>query len=460
MNQQLITRNKQAFHQQATTASGKPALPFYRLDDQVLQALYIIGNHGFLLQKKEPDVSGDTETKESLANPRFTSIHSLLEIAEGKKVLTAKDNGKPVKAVQTALLDIGYSLLRYKDDGKLGDETRQAVRAFREDQTLGEADDGKYDTFDYLAMFILDEKAPPPGTSEEHYLDYERLLEDNKLEFSISVGYDEGQSHIATAESGRRWLEDKSFKLISGSQETGDELYETKKDITYPDKEGQMLTRNISVTVRLITPGPGGAKRFLDSLNTAEIATYTGHARGGLGPDFDDKHSGDENVVIGAHSKLHDKKDSSVKTPTDPYWKSVSSPKVNTLEQLKESGSWDEKKYRIWLFYACSSYNYLDEFRGGLLPANMNRKNLDIFGTNLAVPIAGRLRPTFAMIEGIMAGQTMEQIVRSMQQNLEEALKADPSATPAVLKTALKTFKNSFFREGAADNQKAPAATE
>ncbi len=82
----------------------------------------------------------------------------------------------------------------------------------------------------------------------------------------------------------------------------------------------------------------------------------------------------------------------------------------------------------------------------------MNRENLDIFGANKAVPIAAGLELTFAMIEGILNAQTMEQIVAAMQQCTEDALRAHPDVVPAHLRQALREYQDAFYCEGAGDN--------
>lgn len=406
-------------------------------------------------EDEDGGVSDAVQPPVTLTNPRFASIPALRDIAEGQRTLSTRDNGRPVKSVQTALLDLGYSLLRFHNDGRLGNETRDAVSQFRADRQLAPGTD-----VDYIVLAVLDRVAPPPGQATEHFVDYERLLADDRLDFSISIGYDEGQSHVEDAESARKWLEGQGFTLSSGSPAEGDERYEMRRDITYPNAQGEQVTKNVLVTLRLITPGEGAARRFLETLNETEIMTYVGHARGGLGPDFDDKHSARENVVIGAHSRLHDRPDTSVRTPRDPYWRTIESERTNTLEEMTDRGAWDEHRYRVWLFYACTSLNYQDELRGGLLPPGMNRENLDIFGTNKAVPIAAGLEPTFAMIEGILHAQTMEQIVNAMQQRMEDALRAQPNVTSPQLRAALREYRDAFYREGAGDNPTAPAVEE
>ena len=125
----------------------------------------------------------------SLTNARFSSIPRLQGLASGGDPLSKKDNGDPVLAVQQALLDLGYSLLRYHDDGKYGDETGGAISQFRTDQK----DPGTELTG--TAMIVLDRVAPPQGVAQEHFFDYDRLFADGRLEFAVAIGYDEGLSH-------------------------------------------------------------------------------------------------------------------------------------------------------------------------------------------------------------------------------------------------------------------------
>jgi hypothetical protein len=148
--------------------------------------------------------------------------------------------------------------------------------------------------------------------------------------------------------------------------------------------------------------------------------------------------------------RLHDRRDTSVRTPRDPYWRSVESERTNTLEEMTDRGAWDENRYRVWLFYAWHLASTIRmNCARGLLPPSMNRENLDIFGTNKSVPIAAGLEPTFAMIEGILNAQTMEQIVAAMQQRMEDALRAQPDVTPPQLRDMLREYRDAFYREGA-----------
>ncbi len=106
----------------------------------------------------------------------------------------------------------------------------------------------------------------------------------------------------------------------------------------------------------------------------------------------------------------------------------------------------------IWFFSACTSLNYLDEIRSDLLPKDMDRSNLDVFGTTKSVPTVAGMGSALTLIDGILQAQTMEQMVASLQQNLERALAEQPKMTPSRLKSELREYRSSYFREGAGDN--------
>ena len=135
--------------------------------------------------------------------------------------------------------------------------------------------------------------------------------------------------------------------------------------------------------------------------------------------------------------------------------------KKNDLEAMKDANAWDPEKYRVWFFAACSSIAYVDELRGGLLPEKMDRHNLDIFGTTQSIPIAAGLTPVFSNLEGILAAETMEQIVERMQKSSLEAFRKKLEASSlgeAMKAAAIKEYSGQMFmREGAGDNPVAPA---
>jgi peptidoglycan hydrolase-like protein with peptidoglycan-binding domain len=428
----------------------------------------------------------------ALSSPRFAGQARLREIANGGPPLRRGDPMPAVKAVQTALLDLGYSLLRYKDDGRYGSETDTAIGQFRADRGVG-GDGG----MDAAAMRRLDQLAPAPGVQEQHYLDYSRLFADGRLDVTLAIGYDEGQTHFADLDSARSWMTAHHLKpaASSGAAATqaaagavpipgtgtpegeaaggqgatpapdpdaatrrGISVPETwtgVRTVTYPDHDGKRITRDITVTITLIPPGTGAKAAYAKGLNQSEVAIYSGHARRGIGPDFDADKSPYENFIIGIGSALHEAgRVQAAGAVAESHY--VTSRK-NDLETMRSSGAWDEEKYRVWFFSACSSIAYMDELRGGLLPDRMDRHSLDLFGTTQEIPIAGGLEPVFANLEGILNAETMEQITLEMQRSTLEALRKyaeSKGVTGAAADRALQPFAGQMFmREGAGDNQ-------
>jgi hypothetical protein len=158
-------------------------------------------------------------------------------------------------------------------------------------------------------------------------------------------------------------------------------------------------------SITLVPPGTGAKASFAKGLNESELTLYSGHARRGIGPDFDADKSPYENFVIGVNSALHAAGE--LTSPSKVEQSHYVVGKKNDLEAMKEANTWDPEKYRVWFFAACSSIAYMDELRGGLLPEKMDRHNLDLFGTTQEIPIAAGLTPVFSNLEGILAAETM-----------------------------------------------------
>ena len=418
----------------------------------------------------------------TLHNARFDGNRRLAEIAGGGNPLSKGDPSAAVKAVQTALLDLGYSLLRYKDDGSFGDETAEAIAQFRTDRGVTEGDG-----MDSHALRTLDQLAPAAGKQEEHFLDYSRLFGDGRLDVTLAIGYDEGQSQYGDLDAARAWMERLKLTktspvapprvapgpgepdVITGASPVVDanadtkkgisapEVYSGRRTVTYPDSTGARLSKEIAVTITLVPPGTGGEANFKKGLLESELVFYSGHARRGIGPDFDADKSPYENFIIGIGSALHEK--GRVQAAGAVAESHYVTDRKNDLEAMKSQ--WDPEKYRVWMFNACSSIAYFDELRGGLLPDTMDRHNLDLFGTTQSVPIDAGLAPIFANLEGVLEADTMEGIVRRMQAAtigaFREALVAK-GYSEARVAAAQKEYRGQLFlREGAGDNQVAPA---
>ena len=179
----------------------------------------------------------------------------LARIAAGQGALSSADNGPAVSAVQQALIAIGFEMVRHGQDGRFGDETREAINLFRSRRGMPAGD------LTARALGELDQIAPPPGATEEHYFDYERLFEDGYLDVTIGIGYDEGGSHTQKLQTARDWLAGHGFE--AGDAEPGQpELHRLRRDVTYPNRTGGRTTREVIVRVSLIAPGSGAAAQF------------------------------------------------------------------------------------------------------------------------------------------------------------------------------------------------------
>ena len=410
---------------------------------------YAIETKGGGAKRRELDANPyqDENGPVTLSNPRFTKVTQLAKIASGKGILSTADNGPAVKAVQQALIDLGFEMVRHGRDGSFGSETREAIGLFR--QRRGMAGDD----LTAKALGELDRTAPPPGAQEQHYFDFERLFADGFLDVTIAIGFDEGGSHVEGAKTARDWLTARGFELAP--PEPGrPELHRLRREVSYPTKDGNRITREVIVRVKLITPGAGAKAQYAQALTDYEIAIYNGHARRGIGPDFDEDKSPTENFVIGINSALHD---AGRVIPTSKVYQShYVTDHVNDLEQMTKAGKFNEEKYRIWFFGACTSLAYFDELRGGLLPESIDRSNLDLLGTAHEMPKAASVASTTALLDGILAAQTIEQIAAAMEARGSEAIDEKPTYTKDDKAEYKAYMKGLIVHEGVGDNPVAP----
>ncbi|HUG29976.1 MAG TPA: hypothetical protein VMQ65_05655 [Candidatus Limnocylindria bacterium] len=399
-----------------------------------------------------PELAGNPYALENdpvtLSNPRFAEEPRLEKIARGGSPLSAKDNGRTVKTVQQALIDLGFALVRHERDGDYGAETQTAITLFRERRSI------PGDKLSARALGELDRSAPKPGAREEHYFDYERLFADGYLDVSLAVGFDKNGAHLRMLDEARTWLADRGFKAMPPEPSKPQE-YRLRRDITYPTKSGDRTTREVIIRLNLIPPGAGAKDQYAKSLSDSEVAIYNGHARRGVGPDFDEDKSAKENFVLGVNSALHaaGRVIPSSKVEQSHYVIG----KKNDLEQLTQSGAFDKEKYRIWLFEACTTIAYFDELRGGLLPDGMDRANLDLLGTRAPALLINEMASSLAMLDGVLAAQTIEQVTDAMDRAGEQVIKSLTDITEAERRELLKLSERVNVHEGAGDNPIAPS---
>ena len=385
----------------------------------------------------------------TLTNPRFVGDARLQQIAKGGKPLSNGDGSRTVKVIQQALIDLGFDLVQHERDGDFGPETQTAIRLFRQRRSM------PGDQLTARALGELDRTAPKPGAREEHYFDYERLFGDGFLDVTLAVGFDENGAHTGMIKEARDWMKARGFAAMQNEAGKPEE-FRLRRNVTYPTRGGDRVTREIIARIKLVPPGPGAKGQYAQGLKDSEVAIYNGHARRGIGPDFDQDKSAGENFVIGVNSALH--KAGRAVAPTKVEQSHYVIDKKNDLEQMSKSGAFDKEKYRIWLFEACTTIAYFDELRGGILPDSIDRTNLDLVGTRRPAPLITEMASSLAMLDGILAARTVEQIAASMDKAGEDVANAMTDITDAQRKQLIDMTKNVNVHEGAGDNPIAPRA--
>jgi hypothetical protein len=259
------------------------------------------------------------------------------------------------------LVAAAQSVLTIDADGKLGSITRASLSKFQ--------------------------------TGGAHGLDYGKLFKDKKLEIGVAVG----DEFDAEAISMINYLTKNGF--TEKSKSTAKNTYTAKKSYKTPG-DNTAGNIDIEVIVDLTWSAKTNAKdTYADFLANKEVAIYSGHARYGTGPDFDEKDSTKGNFVIG---KGYDK-----------HMNDILKSNKNDLQSMSGSGKFDMKSYQAWFFNACSSTNYKDEIRGGHVANKSGDKkssdNLRFMGTKHSI-----VSDALPLLQGIIEMKSMDQLIKIM----------------------------------------------
>ncbi len=163
--------------------------------------------------------------------------------------------------------------------------------------------------------------------------------------------------------------------------------------------------------MKVIRPGAGARDAFLQAMATSEVVTYSGHARYGMGMDFDDKESADEQIVIGDNSAGH--RSGKYKRSYNAHMRSIVDGRQNDLERISNNGEFNADQYQVMALNGCSTTNYLDEMRGGLM-AGKDTSNLDLIATRDAVSASTSSAVIISFISGLLQQTDADAIVRDM----------------------------------------------
>jgi hypothetical protein len=258
-------------------------------------------------------------------------------------------------------------------------------------------------------------KASKPETkavTKSAYFDFTHLLADDVISITMATGYTEEVTdnfgvafHVDLAEKTKHWLLSRGF--YPTQSEGNIQEYETTEFIRDPENQQVHKTR---IKITMILPGKGSAQAFMKAMNTSEIIYYAGHARGGLGPDFDTRNSSDEQLVWGLHDK---EKKGRFDNPTGQYYKKINHKEGNDLEKAYTKKIVDKtpSTYRIWMLNACKTKHFLDEFENGLMP---KRDQLDVVLTNSLVYMGSYFDSMRLFMETILQPTPVEKMISDM----------------------------------------------
>lgn len=238
----------------------------------------------------KPSLSAETPlnrlAQQVLDLPADTQAKLPTALQEALRQVAGGDTSKPTaKALQQALVDMGQKL-NYPGhatgvDGQPGQRTRQALVNVVESAITGKA-------------AAVQKSGPFPH--------YDRMLDDNLLDMTLAIGYDEGTDVYASAHTfeQRKMLDalaDRGFvrddaKALALLKAAGQDLQADYTALYVKENVSEKDGKPVHAIVRVIHAGDGtqGAEKraaAIEAMNQSDVFMYGGHARYGTGMDFD-----------------------------------------------------------------------------------------------------------------------------------------------------------------------------
>lgn len=236
------------------------------------------------------------------------------------------------------------------------------------------------------------------SASRTKYADYDKLLKDGKLDIAIGVGYDETGADEAAWSDIKTNLTNQGFKLSRVTTE-GVHIYKQKVN---------MQGKDIDVTVNAFqgrnTKDP--LQKFTEAMSNNELVIYTGHARYGSGPDFDDISSNKENYGIGRGYTSDHK-------PANLY-------EMGDHRGIKATDA--TKEYQMMLMFGCKTKDYEPEIRQLL----KGTENLDLVTTQDLAYWNDLPKGVDLFLKGLKAGKSNDEIIASMNAEIKGENPANP----------------------------------
>lgn len=388
--------------------------------------------------------------------------HALTKIAAG-------DHSRATAtALQQALVDMGQKL-NYPGhstgiDGQPGQRTRQALVNVAEAAQTGQA-------------AAVQKSGPFPH--------YDRMLDDNLLDMTMAIGYDEGtdqyaSAHIFEERKMMNELADKGFvrddaKARALLKAAGQEIkadytaFYVKENIS--EKDG----KPVHALVRVIHAGDGtqGAQKraaAIEAMNQSDVFMYGGHARYGTGIDFDRnftvtidwqgvanapatgkvtyKDYGALKELLGDNAKanqwlttlqkqgkidIQGSNDGNIRmSEKDLHRAEFGSRLMNeALDGVKNTLSEEIQgdRYRLWLFNGCRTVDYMPSIEAEAQDNSvLKSKNLDVVTTEQTLYWQNISHSLMNFLDGVMAQDGTPDLLQRMEQaNPQQADRATHS---------------------------------
>ena len=335
-----------------------------------------------------------------LKSPLLKGDATLAKVAAGNAELSKGVKGDSVKLLQKALMDAGYPLPRFGADGDFGDETKIALAKFQE--TNGLPGTGRLDA---QTIGKLDTAA----ASAVRFPEYDRMFKDGVLNTTIGIGYDEDGNDIEQRKDIVSGMVRRGFESLDVAGKTDAELQKLGLDPKTIDREATYFTKtfdndgkDVRALVKLVDRNSTNPKKqFGDGMENSELVIYSGHARYGSGPDFDDIKSAKGNYVVG-----------------QPYEEGHVTIGANDLKKAKMT-----EGYQMMMFDGCTTRNYVDDLRA--IPKNKNAANLDIIASNKELPWSTGTDDVFTTLDGVMGKKSVDAMKADLEKRNAVGFTAD-----------------------------------
>lgn len=374
------------------------------------------------------------------------------------------------QALQSLLVEAGQSL-KYPGhatgiDGDFGKRSRQALINVASQLIHGQE---------------LKPAQPAAPAAKEPAPEYQRMLEDNLLDMTLAIGYDEGTAHYASAnlseeikveaELGKRGFVKNEARARELLKEAGLESSGHYAALYVKEGVAEHNGKPVHAIVRLIKAGDGsqGAanrQAAIEGMNQSDLFAYGGHGRYGNGPDFDRNFTvtvdwnGVENApasgtvvyqdyeelkqLLGGSDDKAIRRLQELEKSGKLTIQKFNDGNIRMNEKLQHSYEFgaqlteravrgvantlseeiDTKRYKLWLFEACRTKDYVKPLaQEAKANPNLNSSQLDLITTEQMMYWENTGASLLALMDGVMAQENNQGLMQRLRAaNPEQAL--------------------------------------